>query len=70
MKSLRNELKEIEMFPQKRTNDLTINILKESSKSQNLIKSNEENIMISVNIQYQYIQEGNLSIEDANKDSK
>lgn len=70
MKSLRNELKEIEMFPQKRTNDLTISILKESSKSQNLIKSNEENIMISVNIQYQYIQEGNLSIEDANKDSK
>ena len=70
MKSLRNESKEIEMFPQKRTNDLTINILKESSKSQNLIKSNEENIMISVNIQYQYIQEGNLSIEDANKDSK
>lgn len=65
----RNELKQFEsIFPQKEINDSIINILEESKQSKILIKWNGENIMISVNIRDRYIQEGNLSIEDVDKD--
>ena len=65
----RNELKQFEsIFPQKEINDSIINTLEESKQSKILIKWNGENIMISVNIRDRYIQEGNLSIEDVDKD--
>ena len=65
----RNELKQFEsIFPPKEINDSIINILEESKQSKILIKWNGENIMISVNIRDRYMQEGNLSIEDVDKD--
>ena len=65
----RNELKQFEsIFPQKEINDSIINTLEESKQSKILIKWNGENIMISVNIRDRYMQEGNLSIEDVDKD--
>lgn len=65
----RNELKQFEsIFPQKEINDSIINILEESKQSKILIKWNGENMMISVNIRDRYMQEGNLSIEDVDKD--